>query len=206
MGVTQDAWEDTLHSLADWIQRLAISVRDMLGEDSSCQGRCEDSYDSSYSCQCNSACAAHSDCCPDYGSECQGDSLSCRGKCGASYDPSLPCECNDKCSQYGNCCPDYVEECDGGGGGSLSDEDLQTLSEMLLSDDANNVGGMIELNLQCTTNNGNPQDCSPAPLFTSVDQSVMEMPIYVKLAALYDNYVTSPGTVEDHTEEEQAEE
>ena len=75
----------------------------------------------------------------------------------ATYDPSLPCECNDKCSQYGNCCPDYVEECDGGGGGSLSDEDLKTLSEMLLSDDANNVGGMIELNLQCTTNNGNPQ-------------------------------------------------
>ena len=34
----------------------------------------------------------------------------------------------------------------------------------------------------------------------------MEMPIYVKLAALYDNYVTSPGTVEDHTEEEQMEE
>ena len=34
----------------------------------------------------------------------------------------------------------------------------------------------------------------------------MEMPIYIKLAALYDNYVTSPGTVEDHTEEEQAEE
>ena len=50
------------------------------------------------------------------------------------------------------------------------------------------------------------QDCSPAPLFTSVDPSVMEMPIYVKLAALYDNYVTSPGTVEDHTEEEQMEE
>ena len=50
------------------------------------------------------------------------------------------------------------------------------------------------------------QDCSPAPLFTRVDPSVMEMPIYVKLAALYDNYVTSPGTVEDHTEEEQMEE
>jgi hypothetical protein len=49
------------------------------------------------------------------------------------------------------------------------------------------------------------QDCSSAPLFTSVDPSVMEMPIYVKLAALYDNYVTSPVTVEDHTEEEQME-
>ena len=74
-----------------------------------------------------------------------------------NYDPSLPCECNDKCGQYGNCCPDYDEECGGGGGGSLSDQDLIVLSEMLLSDDANNVGGKIELNLQCTTNNGNPQ-------------------------------------------------
>jgi hypothetical protein len=32
------------------------------------------------------------------------------------------------------------------------------------------------------------------------------MPVYVKLAALYDNYVTSPGVVEDHTEEERMEE
>eukprot|EP00091_Calanus_sinicus_P015667 TRINITY_DN3416_c0_g1_i6.p1 TRINITY_DN3416_c0_g1~~TRINITY_DN3416_c0_g1_i6.p1 ORF type:complete len:396 (+),score=144.88 TRINITY_DN3416_c0_g1_i6:43-1188(+) len=186
---------------------LAISIRDIVRDDSSCEGRCDDAFDSSYPCQCNTACASHSDCCADYASVCQGGSgESCKGKCGAHYDPSLACQCNDKCGQYGNCCPDYGEECGGGDGGSLSDQDLVVLSEMLISDDANNVGGKIQLNLQCTTNNGNPQDCSPAPLFTSVDPSVMEMPIYVKLAALYDNYVTSPGTVEDHTEEEQMEE
>ena len=33
----------------------------------------------------------------------------------------------------------------------------------------------------------------------------MEIPIYIKLAALYDNYVTSPVTVEDHKEEEHME-
>ena len=32
------------------------------------------------------------------------------------------------------------------------------------------------------------------------------MPMYAKLSALYDNYVSSPGVVEDHTEEEQTEE
>ena len=50
------------------------------------------------------------------------------------------------------------------------------------------------------------QDCSPAPLFSAVDPSVMSMPIYVALSALYDNYVASPATVEDHTEEEHEEE
>jgi hypothetical protein len=79
----------------------------------------------------------------------------------AHYDPDLPCECNDKCAQYGNCCPDYDDECDGGAGGSLSNEDLIVLSEMLISDDTNNVGGKIQLNLQCTTNNGNPQVICP---------------------------------------------
>ena len=50
------------------------------------------------------------------------------------------------------------------------------------------------------------KDCSPAPLFNHVDPSVMEMPIYVKLAALYDNYKVSPSSAEDHTEDEQMEE
>ena len=52
-----------------------------------------------------------------------------------------------------------------------------------------------------------PQDCSPAPLFTSVDPSVLSLPVYEKLSALYDNYVASPaGVAEDHTEQEHQEE
>jgi poly(U)-specific endoribonuclease len=77
---------------------------------------------------------------------------------------------------------------------------------MLLSVDSNNAGGKIQLNLQCTTQSGNTEDCSPDHLFTSVDPGVAELPIYVALAALYDNYAPSPGTVEDHTEQEQQEE
>ena len=45
--------------------------------------------------------------------------------------------------------------------GSLSDQDLKVLSEMLIAEDTNNVGGKIELNLQCTTHNGNTQVISP---------------------------------------------
>ena len=88
----------------------------------------------------------------------------------ADYDHDLPCQCNAKCSQYDNCCPDYEEECGGGGGETtttttttttpgpgLSDQDLITLSEMLIAVDRNNVGGEIELNLQCITTNGNPE-------------------------------------------------
>merc|ERR1711909_230038 len=193
--------------LTFWLLGYLAMGFSLLGEEDSCKGRCNDSYDSSYSCQCNTACTSHNDCCGDYVEEC---AQSCRGRCGAGYDHDLPCQCNDQCSEYGNCCPDYDQECSGHdtttSGPGLSDQDLITLSEMLIAVDHNNVGGKIQLNLQCTTNHGNPEDCSPDPLFTSVNPSVMSMPIYVALSALYDNYVASPGTVEDHTEEEHEEE
>ncbi|XP_072238393.1 uridylate-specific endoribonuclease A isoform X3 [Leuresthes tenuis] len=39
----------------------------------SCQGRCGYGTDSSYSCQCNSACERYNDCCSDYTEICAGD-------------------------------------------------------------------------------------------------------------------------------------
>ena len=72
--------------------------------------------------------------------------------------------------------------------------------------DTNNVGSMISLEWGCTTNNGNPQDCSPNPLFQTVDPAVESIPVYAALAKLFDNYSPSPSQVEDHTAEEQAEE
>ena len=72
--------------------------------------------------------------------------------------------------------------------------------------DSNNVGSMIELELGCTTNNGNPEDCSPAPLFKSVSPAVETMPVYSALAKLFDNYNPSPSQGEDHTPQEQQEE
>jgi hypothetical protein len=72
--------------------------------------------------------------------------------------------------------------------GGLTDADLLELGELLVEQDEDNVAGQYVLDTQCTTHNGNPEDCSPFPLFTSVDPAVLEIPVYVKLAALYDNY------------------
>jgi len=187
---------------------LVLSVASVLtvrlSQADSCVGRCEDPYDSSATCQCNTACENHSDCCSDYWTECQ-QSLSCEGKCEAGYDPGLACQCNSECPQHANCCPDYDLQC-GGQSGSLTDTELQQLSELLLSVDSNNVGSMIELELGCTTNNGNPEDCSPNPLFKSVDPAVETLPVYAALAKLFDNYNPSPSQGEDHTLQEQEEE
>ena len=39
-----------------------------------------------------------------------------------------------------------------------------------------------------------------------MDPSVLQMPVYTKLAALYDNYLSDPSKEEDHSEAEHAEE
>jgi len=186
---------------------LSIYTQAIFAQSNSCVGRCDDPLDTSQPCQCNTACESHNDCCDDYWSQCQGQSQSCAGKCGAGYEPSLPCQCNDKCPQYGNCCPDFNQECGGGGGdGSLSDSELIELSEMLISLDVNNAGSMIEINWGCTTTNGNTQDCSDLPLFANVDPAVQNLPTFAAFSKLFDNYLPSPGQVEDHTEAELQEE
>jgi len=170
----------------------------------SCQGRCDDPFDPNETCQCNTACSSHNDCCSDYGEICLGNSNSCKGRCDDGYDPSLACQCNTQCSSHHNCCPDYNQECQGQGG--LTDQDLLELGDLLLSLDKDNVWGQYQLNLQCKTSVGNPKDCSPEPLFTFVDPAVLEIPVFKKLSALYDNYHKNSETHEDHTEQEQEEE
>ena len=65
---------------------------------------------------------------------------------------------------------------------------------------------MISVNWGCTTNNGNPQDCSDLPLFANVDPGVETLPTFAALTKLFDNYDPSPSVVEDHTQEEKLEE
>ena len=38
--------------------------------DGSCAGQCDQAYDPGLSCQCNSECGQHGNCCPDYDTEC----------------------------------------------------------------------------------------------------------------------------------------
>ena len=88
----------------------------------------------------------------------------------------------------------------------LSDADLMTLSEMLVKVDDNNVADKVVLDYGCRTNSGNDEDCSPNPLFKSVSESVFVLPTFSRLIALYDNYNSDVGVVEDHTQEERREE
>jgi len=166
----------------------------------SCKGRCDDPYDPNEVCQCNSSCSSHHDCCPDYIHQC---SNSCQGRCDDPFDPSFPCQCNSGCSSHQDCCEDYTNQCPTNG---LSDQDLLYLSSMLLSQDTDSAQSDFLISPQCTTSPGSPTDCSPAPLFSCVSQSLLEKPVYVKLRRLYDNYIQNPGIAEDHTEEEQEEE
>jgi len=173
----------------------------------SCTGRCGEPFNSAEACQCNDACVSHNDCCADFNDLCSSNQNTCQDNCHADYDATLPCQCNDKCPQYGNCCPDYDDFCDnGGGGGGVTEQDLIALSETLFSLETNNNGDKITLELGCTTNNGNTQDCSPSPLFANVDPSAFDLPILQKLMALYDNYEISVSLTEDHTEQEHLEE
>ena len=80
----------------------------------------------------------------------------------------------------------------------LSDADLMTLSEMLVKVDDNNVADKVVLDYGCRTNSGNDEDCSPNPLFQSVSESVFVLPTFSRLIALYDNYNSDVGVVEDH--------
>ena len=114
--------------------------------------------DPSKSCQCNDACTRYGDCCDDYESVCLG---SCVGRCEDGYDETMPCQCNDKCEQYNNCCADKEEVC--GHDGTVTDDDLRSISEELVKLDDNNAGSMIQTNPQGKTNSGSHEDHAPEP-------------------------------------------
>ena len=89
----------------------------------------------------------------------------------------------------------------------MTEADTIALGETLFALGTNNVGHLIELDYQCTSSMGSSNDCSPNPLFKQVDEaSVLQLPIYQKLLALYDNYDPYVNVAEDHTEQEHQEE
>jgi len=71
-------------------------------------------YDPSHSCQCNSFCKEHADCCSDYSKSCAGPS---RGSCKefgcGRYNPKQSCQCNSYCKEHKDCCSDYDTTCGG---------------------------------------------------------------------------------------------
>lgn len=88
----------------------------------SCAGRC-DEYVAEESCQCDSGCEAHGDCCADLEAKCSSeepgtmapgeggsDDLSCKDRCG-NYNPSSKCNCDKDCAPYNDCCEDIADVC-----------------------------------------------------------------------------------------------
>jgi len=79
---------------------------------------CDSPYNPSHSCQCNTECKNHGDCCSDYDKTCggSGGKGSCKKYgCNTSYNPSHDCQCNSSCESHDDCCSDYQTACGGGG-------------------------------------------------------------------------------------------
>ncbi|KAK1151208.1 poly(U)-specific endoribonuclease isoform X1 [Acipenser oxyrinchus oxyrinchus] len=189
---------------------LSISLADALD---SCVGRCGYGTNPSHPCQCNAACERFRDCCSDYWSTCAAASQdSCQGRCGESYNSSNRCHCNTKCGQYSNCCKDYSTLCGGSssGGASISDLELQSLSERLLSLDVNKARpGDLTLNPQSLipdSETASPRDRAPQPLFSFVNEGVLfSKPTFSSFLKLLDNYSRFTGSAESFSSEQQGE-
>jgi len=72
--------------------------------------------------------------------------------------------------------------------------------------DENNVAGQVVISPGCKTRVGRPQDCSPQPLLSLDEASILKLPTFSKLEALYDNYLPNVGVKEDRTDTEAREE
>jgi len=167
----------------------------------SCVGRCGGWADRNYDCQCNSVCVNHNDCCQDYNDVCVNKQGSCKNRCGDPYDNNQSCQCNSSCEDKHDCCKDYQELCN-----NNNQMTMEEFSEKVFSLEKHNVGDKILLNTQCHTTVGNPEDCSPNPLFASVDESVFDIPVYKKLYALMNNYEKRVWIGEHKTAQEEQEE
>ncbi|KAK7078744.1 hypothetical protein SK128_001848 [Halocaridina rubra] len=153
----------------------------------SCVGRCGEN-NAAEPCQCNSVCSNFGDCCSDYDTVC----FTCQDRCGEAYSPSKPCQCNSECSNFGNCCVDYSEIC-GGTGGTVTDDDLRTLTETLFGADINNVGSQLTLD---HGGQGTSGDLAPGPYFVDVPASALTGPTISAIITLQDNYIPDVGVAE----------
>ncbi|KAK7091884.1 hypothetical protein V1264_009506 [Littorina saxatilis] len=126
-----------------------------------CSGRCNAGLDHSKSCQCNTACTWHHDCCTDYSSLCTGSS----GHTGTGSTGST-------------------------GGSVTCSSSVNDVSEALWKNDVNRVdASMYTLNLQTKVTDQNTADRASAPLFTRVDEAAINSrPTFRALLALQDNY------------------
>ncbi|XP_058809660.1 endoribonuclease CG2145-like [Phymastichus coffea] len=72
-------------------------------------------------------------------------------------------------------------------GNTVTDEDLEKLSEALFMKDANNANGYITLNLQKQTSGSSPKDEAPQPLL-QVKPEALQIPTIQRVLSIHDNY------------------
>ncbi|XP_043480501.1 poly(U)-specific endoribonuclease homolog isoform X2 [Leptopilina heterotoma] len=80
-------------------------------------------------------------------------------------------------------------------GNTVTDEDLEKLSEALFIKDANNAMKYITLNLQKQTTGSSPVDEAPQPLL-NVKPEALQIPTIQKVLTIYDNYQLDTRTNE----------
>lgn len=80
-------------------------------------------------------------------------------------------------------------------GNTVTDEDLEKLSEALFIKDANNAMKHITLNLQKQTTGSSPVDEAPQPLL-NVKPEALQIPTIQKVLTIYDNYQLDTRTNE----------
>ncbi|XP_028817854.1 proteoglycan 4b [Denticeps clupeoides] len=76
----------------------------------SCGGRCGESYYRGHLCHCDYDCLGHGECCGDYEALCTTGG-SCKGRCGESFKRGRQCDCDSDCGHFKKCCPDHSQFC-----------------------------------------------------------------------------------------------
>ncbi|XP_044730042.1 poly(U)-specific endoribonuclease homolog [Chrysoperla carnea] len=89
--------------------------------------------------------------------------------------------------------------------GLITDPELRTFSEELLSKDVNNVAKYVTINLQTKLERNDTTDKSPLPLLT-VKPEAFKVPSVTKFRALLDNYIMDSAVTEEVTPLERKEE
>ncbi|KAM4741873.1 uridylate-specific endoribonuclease A isoform 2-T2 [Anableps anableps] len=173
----------------------------------SCQSRCGYGIDSSYSCQCNTACERYNDCCSDYYTLCKEAATSCNGRCGENYNSQNPCHCNSLCSQYNNCCSDYSALCNVNSGSTITDAELRSLSETLYALDRNKAStSQLTIDPQTLVSDSqtsSQSDLSSRPLFKYLDENTLfSRPTYAAFLKVLDNYKRMTGQTESFSSQQ----
>ncbi|XP_062975005.1 uridylate-specific endoribonuclease [Elgaria multicarinata webbii] len=150
----------------------------------SCEGRCNEKYNSRDVCHCNDKCEKHQNCCEDYHIHCG--------------------QANTDDNERGTVSAEGFSSSDD----AITDEELKQTSEQLYQSDRNKAeeSDIIVNKQHLTSDTKEQEDQSPKPLFDYVnEEKLFSKPTYASFIKLLDNYHKEVGTEEDFNTEQLAE-